>query len=238
MTSTLATAEVIGVVAERLGGLPHLGSVSPECREALAGRGILRSFEREEEILAESQATESLFILLRGRVKMSRATAVGRTVILALFSPGEVFGAVATLATGVSDASITALEESQCLEVPRRALYGLFTDHSELIDQLLPLLARQLVECKNCVVEMTGYRVEIRFAHIFLKLGDHIGRPQNDGLFIPLRLSRQELADMTGTAIETCIRLMSRWRTEDILETRGDGFLIRDRAALQLLAQG
>jgi CRP/FNR family transcriptional regulator, nitrogen oxide reductase regulator len=226
------------IVAQRLAGLPGIAELPEPCRAALAERGRLATFRPEEPILREGQASESLFVVLRGRVKMSRATPVGRTVILALFGPGEVFGAVAALASRVANASITAIEETQCLEVQRATVFDLFRQHPQLLERILPFLTRQLVECKNCMVELTGFRVEIRFAHLLLKLGDRIGVRRDDGIFLPIQLSRQELADMTGTTIETCIRLMSRWKSEGLVETRTDGFLLRDHAALELVSRG
>jgi CRP/FNR family transcriptional regulator len=226
------------ILAQRLAGLPLLHGLPDSCRVALAAGGRLVTFHADAAIVREGQHSESLFIVLRGRVKMSRATPVGRTVILALFGPGEVFGAVAALASRTADASITAIEETQCLEVDRATLFALFSREPRLLEQILPFVARQLVECKNCMVELTGSRVEIRFAHLFLKLGERIGVPRGDGVFLPIRLSRQELADMTGTTIETCIRLMSRWKAEALVDTLGDGFLLRDRAALELLSRG
>jgi CRP-like cAMP-binding protein len=226
------------IVAQRLAGLAGLEDLPESCRAALAERGRLATYRAEDLILREGQITESLFVVLRGRVKMSRATPVGRTVILALFGPGEVFGAVAALASRVAHASITAIEETQCLEVGRGTLFDLFRQHPLLLERILPFLTRQLVECKNCMVELTGFRVEIRFAHLFLKLGDRIGVRRDEGVFLPIQLSRQELADMTGTTIESCIRLMSRWRSEGLVETRTDGFLLRDRAALELVSRG
>ena len=56
-------------------------------------------------------------------------------------------------------------------------------------------------------------------------------------MFIPITLSRQELADLTGTTIETCIRIMSRWGKGDIVHTERDGFVVLDRAALEALAE-
>ena len=61
-------------------------------------------------------------------------------------------------------------------------------------------------------------------------------RQERGGTFIPLPLSRQELADLTGTTIETCIRIMSRWNKEDVLLTEKDGFVVIDRATLEALA--
>lgn len=57
-----------------------------------------------------------------------------------------------------------------------------------------------------------------------------------DGTFVALPLSRQELADMTGTTIETCIRIMSRWGRDEIVRTERDGFVVQDTASLEALA--
>jgi CRP/FNR family transcriptional regulator len=86
------------------------------------------------------------------------------------------------------------------------------------------------------LAELTGGRIDVRFARLFLKLAEQLGRQERGGIFIPLPLSRQELADLTGTTIETCIRIMSRWNKEDVLLTEKDGFVVVDRATLEALA--
>jgi CRP/FNR family transcriptional regulator len=82
---------------------------------------------------------------------------------------------------------------------------------------------------------MTG-RVEARFARLFLKLGSQIGKPQPRGIFVAMPLTRQELADLTGTTVETAIRIMSRWQKDDVVHTEKDGFVIVDRAVLESLS--
>jgi CRP/FNR family transcriptional regulator len=94
------------------------------------------------------------------------------------------------------------------------------------------------VELAQRIPEVAGARVETRFAHLFLKLADRVGRPRDGALFIPMVLSRQELADLTGTTIETCIRLMSRWAKEGVMETEKDGFVLVKRSALEDLIRG
>ena len=91
-----------------------------------------------------------------------------------------------------------------------------------MVRGLLLGLTHRLVELTNRLTELTGGRVESRFARLFLKLAQDLGRPAPKGTFIPLPLSRQELADMTGTTIETCIRIMSRWGKDDIVPTEKD----------------
>ena len=71
---------------------------------------------------------------------------------------------------------------------------------------------------------------------LFLKMAEQTGREHSSGVLIPTILSRQELADLTGTTIETAIRVMSRWQKQRMVLTERDGFVIADRAALEALA--
>jgi CRP/FNR family transcriptional regulator len=82
---------------------------------------------------------------------------------------------------------------------------------------------------------MTG-SVEYRMARLFSTLAGRVGQRNGQGVFIPLPLSRQEIADLVGTTIETAIRVMSRWHKEGVVETDKKGFLIRDEAALREIA--
>jgi CRP/FNR family transcriptional regulator len=97
-------------------------------------------------------------------------------------------------------------------------------------------MAHRIVELTRRIPEVAGGRVETRFAHLFLKLADKMGRPSPDGTYIPMALSRQDLADLTGTTVETCIRIMSRWGKEGIVRTEKEGFVLLDRPALDKLA--
>jgi CRP-like cAMP-binding protein len=97
-------------------------------------------------------------------------------------------------------------------------------------------LTIRLVELTNRLAELSGSRIEPRFARLFLKLAGEMGRHERGGIFVPLALSRQELADMTGTTIETAIRIMSRWGKEDIVHTEKDGFVVLDRSTLEATA--
>jgi CRP/FNR family transcriptional regulator len=125
-----------------------------------------------------------------------------------------------------------------CLLIPRQSFFELLERHPTLVRGLLGSLSLRLVELTTRLAELTGGRIESRFARLFLKLADQLGRPDRGRVFVPLVLSRQELADLTATTIETSIRIMSRWNKDDVLRTEKDGFVILDRPALEELAQG
>lgn len=101
---------------------------------------------------------------------------------------------------------------------------------------LLVGLTRRLIDLTNRLTELSGGHIEPRLARLFLKLADDVGQRRGEGVLIPMALSRQELADMIGTTIETTIRIMSRWGKEDIVRTEKDGFLVLDRKSLEALA--
>jgi CRP-like cAMP-binding protein len=87
----------------------------------------------------------------------------------------------------------------------------------------------------NRLAELTRTRVESRLARLFLKMAEQNGRADERGELVPTVLSRQELADLTGTTIETAIRIMSRWHKQRLVLTEKDGFVIVSRAALEAL---
>jgi CRP/FNR family transcriptional regulator len=75
-------------------------------------------------------------------------------------------------------------------------------------------------------------QVENRLARVLLRIGDEVGLKDARGTFVPLRLSRGDLADMVGCRVETTIRVMTRWQREGVVETQREGLVIRDRVLL------
>jgi CRP-like cAMP-binding protein len=209
--------------------------LGPEDRERLGAVSRLRNVAKGERIFAEGDPSDFFFTILSGRVKIFKMTPAGKDIILEIFGPGDPLGAVAVYEGRPFPASAVALEDTACMLVPRASFFALLEEHPSLVRGLLLGLTHRLVELTNRLTDLTGGRVEARFARLFLKLAQDLGRPAPHGTLIPLALSRQELADMTGTTIETCIRIMSRWGKDDIVRTEKDGFVVLDKAALEAI---
>jgi len=210
--------------------------LSAEDRQRLASVAHVRQYEKGETIFAEGDASESMYTIVAGRVKVSKMTARGTDVILELFGPGDPVGAVAVYEARAYPASAVALEPTTCVLIPRREFFALLEAYPTMVRGLLVGLTHRLVELTNRLTELSGGRVEARLARFLLKLTGDIGQKRADGVFIPLALSRQEIADMIGTTIETSIRIMSRWGKENIVRTDKDGFTVLDRGALESVA--
>jgi CRP/FNR family transcriptional regulator len=221
---------------EQFAHLPLFRRVSPEDRQRIASVARLRSFERGDQIFQEGDPSEQFITILSGRVKICKHAQGDKEIILHLFGPGEPLGAVAVYDARPYPASAVALEPTTCLIMPRQAFFSLLEQSPSIVRGLLSGLTLRLIELTGRLTELTGGHVEARFARLFLKLAGQLGRPDRGGTFIALPLSRQELADLTGTTIETCIRIMSRWGKDDVLRTEKDGFTVLDRATLETLA--
>ena len=229
-------APVRQTLDEVLRGTTIFRRLPAEDRQRLAAVTETRAFEKGDYLFHEGDASELLFTVVSGRVKVTKTTARGTDVILEIFGPGDPVGAVAVYEARPYPASAVALESTTCLAVPRQAFFALLENHPSMVRGLLTGLTHRLVELTNRLAELSTGHVDTRLARFFLKLADNIGQAGPQGTFIPLVLSRQELADMTGTTIETAIRIMSRWGKEGILRTEKDGFLIADRSGLETIA--
>jgi CRP-like cAMP-binding protein len=211
-------------------------NLTKEDQTRLAAVSVAKSYEKNETIFDEGDPSDYLFTIASGRVKVVKMIPSGKEVILEIFGPGDPVGAVVAYEGRPYPASAVATERTVCILVRRVDFFDLLERYPSLVRGFLVGMALRIVELTRRIPEVAGGRVETRFAHLFLKLSERMGRPDRGGSFIPMVLSRQELADLTGTTVETCIRLMSRWGKEGVVLTERDGFVVRDRPGLEKLA--
>jgi CRP-like cAMP-binding protein len=215
---------------------PLYRRLSDEDRRRLADVSLVRSYPKGTTIFSEGDPSDFLYTVESGRVKVAKMLGGGKEVILEILGAGDPLGAVAAYESRPYPASAVALEDCTLILVRRGAFFALLETCPSLVRGLLNGLSFRLLELTRRISEVTGSRVETRFAHVFLMLADRMGRPHARGVFIPLALSRQDLADLTGTTLETSIRIMSRWGKEGMVLTENEGFLVYDRAVLERLA--
>ncbi|MGE3842044.1 MAG: Crp/Fnr family transcriptional regulator [Vicinamibacterales bacterium] len=223
--------------AHLLGRTPVFRQLAAADRDQVAAVSRVVEYRRGDVIFAEGDPAEAFYVVASGRVKIFKSTSAGKEVILEIFGIGDPLGAVAVYQGFPFPATATALELTTCVVVPRRQFFDLLERHPSLVRGLLLGLTTRLIDLTGRLAELTGTRVEARLAKEFLKMAAEAG--DRDGIeeHIPVVLSRQDLADLAGTTIETAIRVMSRWSKQGLVRTEKDGFVITDRDALEALSE-
>jgi CRP-like cAMP-binding protein len=214
--------------------VPILAPLRAEDRAALDPLCELRAYQKGETLFEEGEPALHIHFLFVGRVKIVKA-APDRDLILEILGPGEPVGAVAVFEQRPFPASAVALEPSGTISIPEREFFQLTEKRPEITRRLLAGLTLRLMALNQRLADMTG-SVEYRAARLFATLTERAGQNRAGGVFVPIHLSRQDIADLVGTTIETAIRVMSRWQKDGLVETEKDGFLIRQPEVLRAMA--
>jgi len=211
--------------------LPMFRGLTPEVQGKLAAIATVRDYHRGDFLWREGDESDSLTLIIKGRVKIVREAAAG-DVILEIFGDGEPVGSIAVYNYMPYPASAIALEDVSIFALPRRDYFELLDRQPEFARGIIRELTRLTVALTRKLAEARGQRVEVRVAQLFLALGDRMGKQVEGGIEVPLQLSRQEIADLVGTTVESAIRVMSRWGRENMIVTREKSFLVPSRERL------
>lgn len=198
--------------------------------------GKLRRVKKGGFFFHQWEPARVLYVLVDGRVKFTQLTAEGHQVLVRVSGPGEVFGAVAALGDAVHPATGEAHADSAALGWTSEVISGLMERFPTMALNVVRFLAGRVKEFQDRYRELATERVERRVAHALLRLAEQIGRKMKDGILIDLTLSRQDIAEMTGTTIFTVSRILSGWEARGIIESGRERVLVRDPAALTAIA--
>src|SRR5262245_49627751 len=202
----------------------------------VASLATIREYARGDHLWDEGDPAEALTLIVRGRVKVVRSSEAG-DVILEIFGEGEPVGAIAVYNYIPYPASAVCLEPVTLLVLPRRDYFELLDRNPEFARGVIRELTKLVIALTRKVEEMRGQPVETRIAQLFLTLAERMGKETREGIEIPLALSRQEVADLVGTTVESAIRVLSRWGREGVLITGEGRFLIPSKDKLRAVTE-
>lgn len=188
-------------------------------------------------LCADGAPADALFLIVRGVVKLVRALESGRDVIVELLGRGDLFGESALADDAAYDTRAVCVHPSTVLAIPHDAALRFLAAHPEAVRNLLALMNASVVRAHRRVEDLAVFGVRQRIARFLIRLADWAGRADQGRTVVPVALSRQELAALVGTTMETAIRVMSSLRREGLVQPGRRGIVLPDRAALELLAR-
>ena len=195
-------------------------------------------YQRDDYIFFEGDLPEWLYIVMEGRVKLLKHSDTGKDIILQIYSPGDMFGEVSLFDRKPYASSSQAMEPSSILKMPRKDFFLFFGRHPFVATEMILELGRQLGDAQTTIKSLAVDRVEQRIAHILLKLASKVGVSEKGGIMINLPLTRQDLADMAGTTVETAIRVMSRFTKSKVIKPADGKIFLLNPQALERILEG
>jgi CRP/FNR family transcriptional regulator, nitrogen oxide reductase regulator len=185
----------------------------------------------------QGEAADAFYVLLAGRVKVTQVTADGQKVVVRFAGPGEMLGCVALVSGADYPGSTEVTEDARALCWDARTCYALMERFPRLALNALGIAGRHLRACQERCRELATERVERRIARAILRLAHEAGRAVDAGVLIEFGLSRQDVAELTGTTLYTVSRTLSAWEKQDLVELGRERVVLRDPAGLLRIAE-
>jgi CRP-like cAMP-binding protein len=210
--------------------------LSSEVTETVARFGLFREISPEEcaHIVAagrifdlpeggfffhQGDDSTMLYVLVSGRVKLSQVTSDGHQVIVNYFGPGEGLGVVMALNEMPYPLSAEAIEPCTAVGWSRETMLDLMQNNAQLAINGMSMVGRRFAQMQHRFQELATQRVEQRVARALLRLVRQFGRRVEGGVLIDMPLSREDLAQMTGTNLYNVSRILSKWEADGVIAT-------------------
>ena len=213
-----------------------LRALSKEELKAVSDSKESRVVKRGDKLFEEGQKLGGVYCVRGGVSKLSKLSANGKDQIVKLASRGEVIGQRSVVADESANLSATAVSDMEVCFIPKDAIVNSLHKNPDFTYEVLRHMAHDLREADDVIVNMSQKTVPQRLAEALMYMKANFGEDP-DG-YLNLMLSREEIANIVGTATESCIRNLSEFRAKGYIETSGKRMAIRNPRKLTELAQG
>nr|ACF98127.1 putative transcriptional regulator Crp/Fnr family protein [uncultured bacterium 1062] len=197
-----------------------------------------RRYPVGDQVFEQGQTADQFFVLLHGRLRVTQVTSEGQQVVIRMVNPGDLFGIAKALRRLDYPGTATAVAESVVLAWPM-GMWSEFLDrHPSLAVSAMQTVGGRLLEAQQRLRELSTEEVERRVAHAVLRLANQSGKREENGVRIDFPISKQDIAEMTGTTLHTVSRILTAWEAAGLVEGGRQKLLVRDPHNLMLIGDG
>jgi len=213
-----------------------LRAMSKEELKAVSDSKISRKIKKGETIFEEGEKLNGVYCVRGGVSKLAKLSPNGKDQIVKLASKGEVLGQRSVVAEENSNLSATAVSDMEMCFIPKEAIVSTLHKNPDFTYEVLRHMAHDLREADDVIVNMSQKTVKERIAEALLYMMNNFGEDQEG--YLALVLSREDIANVVGTATESCIRILSEFKKQGLIKTSGKRMAILEARKLQDLADG
>ena len=206
---------------------PLFTGLSQPAAMALVDQMAPVRLDRGEQVFAESEPGDRLYVVAEGKVKLVRRSSDGRENLLNVVGPGEMLGELSLFDPGPRTSSAVAVTDTVVLELDRDQFTAWLAQHPSVATHLLQALARRLRRTTEAHADLVFSDVPGRVARALLELSYQFGEPVDNGVHVAHDLTQVELAQLVGASRETVNKSLGEFAQR--------GWLVREPRAVLLL---
>lgn len=216
--------------------LPLFRQMEAATLRRLLARATTRRIAAGGTVFEQGARADAFFLLLHGRLKVTQVTPDGQQVMVRVVHPGDLFGFARALARPDYPGTARAAVDSSVLCWPMSEWASVIEGDPQLALSAMQTIGQRLDEAHTRLRELSTQEVERRVAHAVLRLIETAGRAEAGGTRVDFPISRQDIAEMTGTTLHTVSRLMSAWEGRGLVEGGRQKLIVIDPAGLAQIA--
>lgn len=211
--------------------------MSDEDLDAILALASVRRVPDGTAIFEQGAEATEFFTLLHGRLKVVQTTQDGQQVVVRHVSPGEIFGIARAMRRTDYPATAIAVVDSLALAWPSSQWDAFIARSPVLAMNALQTVGQRLQDAHTRIRELSTEEVERRVAHAILRLVHQAGKKTEEGILIDFPVTRQDIAEMTGTTLHTVSRVMTAWEAKGLVASARKKVVVRDAHKLYVLAE-
>jgi CRP-like cAMP-binding protein len=196
-----------------------------------------RCVKKDGFFFMQGDSADRLYVLIEGRAKLCQMTADGQQVILKIVGPWQMFGGLALVGGEEYPVCALAAEDSRALTWSTAVLTDLLHRYPLLSLNATRWMSSHVKETQQLFTQLATERVEQRVARTLLRLTAQMGMKRPDGVLLDFALTRQDLAEMSGTTLYTVSRILSQWKKDGLIETGRERVLVKYPHGLLMIAE-
>lgn len=170
----------------------------------------IEEFKKHETILHEEDTNEFMYIILYGKVKVSRINEEGKEIILALHQTNDSFGELSLIDGKTTPATVSAIEDSLIAFISKKSFYSILLNREKVLEKILYVLCSRLRESWKKIFLLNLKNAAQKIKMLFFMLSHEYAEKTSNGIIITIKLTHQEIADMTGLTRETVTRVIDK----------------------------
>ena len=222
----------------RLRPLEIFRGVSDDGLDSLLALAQVRRYASGDTVFLQGGQADRFFVLLDGRLRVTRINADGQQTIVRMVSPGDLFGIAQALRRNDYPGTATAVMDSTALAWPMTSWDPILQQYQSFAVNAMQTMGQRLQEAHLRVQELSTEAVERRVAHTVLRLASQSGKKEGHAIRIDFPVSKQDIAEMAGTTLHTVSRILTAWEAADLVEGGRQKLLIKNPHRLLLIGDG